>query len=817
MKDTKMKDAKMRRRMQKKLMEIADLCRTKGYVMLLLALILPAIMIVNLPVKVEAAGSDTKITKKNDDFKVSAEYGLGGYACYECPMQATVTIESSKNFSGILQIMYDEEYGGVITAYGKKITLAAGESKTYKMAVAPPTSAGGVKLAILNDREKPVYEEKTTVELTGLGEKVITGVLSDDYAGVGYINGFSLSDSYTNSYHVINTLELTKDTFPDNAQVLTMMDYLVIDNFDTSTLSEKQYEALKQWTAEGGTLILSLGSHYQNVLSGFKDDFVSGTIGDIKKRNLTWNTIEQEVSMQNVECIDFELGDGEIMSAYTADGSAWKKNYGMGGVAVLSYSLSMEPFASSTWKKNVAAAIFEEASNNIDLDARREKINDMFNTGSRLATVAESVKRPSSLLYGLLLLFYVVFVGPILYLILKKKNKREIVWIAIPITSLVFTGIIYCTSFIYRINKPLLNSFTIIRSSENSAEETVYSEVVCPSAKKYTFKINGDYSGFRNQYYQYDYSFFGNGSDSKEANYDYMYLDNGGENEVILNSDSNFDKFDFSMTRVLNEGVGEISCDLDCNINSFTGTITNNTVYDLSDVIVTYENLFYLAGDIKKGETVNVDSTKIVSSTGYGAVDSLYNYVSTADERYKLYQVNSQIENSMVDITKYNQVNVWGTVLSYKPDLMNDLQVKASGMAVIFDSFYLERSDISGNYYSSISPMIVDYQGDFDSTSGMMYGSEVTVTYSFDDYGNVVALELNKDILTYGTYADCEALNTDTGQYEPIFLNSNELSGAELSKYLSHGLLQLRFINPEYNYNTGYSEYYVPRIAAIAE
>lgn len=762
-----------------------------------------------------AKDRNTKIVKKNNDFKVSAEYGIGGFIEYEHTMQATVTIESSKDFTGILQIVGDTDSGEVVTAYGKRISIAAGESKTYRLAVKPPTSSGIVRLIILNEKEKPVYEEKTTVEMTGTGQNSLLGVLSDDYSGVGYINGVSYNISGSTDYQAISTMEFNKDSFPEDAQILDIMNYLVIDNFDTSTLSKKQYDALKQWVADGGILILSLGSHYQNVLSAFNDDFVSGTLGDIGKRNLTWSNNEKDYSLNDVECIDFNLNDGIEMSVHTSDKTAWKKSYGLGEVVVLSYSISMEPFSSWHERKDVAAMLIGEINENSSSSVARANFSSMFGTLLGLASISENTKRPSTILYGILLSIYVVFVGPILYLILKKKKVREKIWYFIPVVSLVFTGIIYCTSFIYRVNKPLFNSFTLIQASDGGAKETVYSEVVCPSAKRYDFKINENYNGFKNEFYQYDYGLFGN-SKSKDGQYDTMYLDNGTDSEIILNSDSAFDKFDFAMSRVLDEGVGDFTLDIECDWNGISGKITNNTAYDLRDVVLTYESMIFQAGDMKKGETVEIDSSKIVTSSGYGTFD-IVNVSSNSPDKERLYRIDNALEE-VIDISNYNHGYVWGTVESYKSEMISDSQVKSSGMAVIINSYYHEKVNGSGNAYSSIVPMIVDSQGDYDSGTGSLYGNDATITYSFEGYGEIDTLTPVLEV-GYGEenntyFASCEAMNVDTGQFEPVFVDGAELSGEELKKYLSHGVLILRFSKPN---GDGYQEYLIPRIAAFGK
>ena len=84
----------------------------------------------------------------------------------------------------------------------------------------------------------------------------------------------------------------------------------------------------------------------------------------------------------------------------------------------------------------------------------------------------------------------------------------------------------------------------------------------------------------------------------------------------------------------------------------------------------------------------------------------------------------------------------------------------------------------------------------------------------FDGYGEIASLEafFDDNVNVNGKFASCEAYNADRGCFEPVFEASNVISGEELSKYLSHGILKLK-----YYVQRGaddYDEYYVPRIAA---
>ena len=755
------------------------------------------------------AADKTKVVKKNDNFTVSAQYGLNGAVFYDYPMQAVVTVESKENFSGVIRVLPEANYDQNVSGYGKRITLAAGESKTFKMTVNTPGNNGEVHLAILNDKDKLLYEEKTTLSPTSLGSYVEVGILSDDYSGVGYFNGVSVqSGSYTGS---ASTVEFTLDTFPEDSQVLSVLNYLIIDNFDTSSLSEKQYKALKKWVGNGGILILSLGSHYQSVLSGFNDDFVSGTFGNMSKKNLSWNAPEEVLTLSGVDCIAFTLDEGKPNDPVYMDDWSYVKPVGLGNVVVLPYSLSMEPMASFTDRSRVASLILAASSTQAAVDNLSGTTNygSVYSMGMNLTSISEEVKSPSALLYGFLLTLYVVLVGPVLYLILKKAGKQEKLWIAIPLVALIFTGIIYCTGFIYRINKPLLNTFSLIKVDNGGAAETVCSKLVCPNAKQYTFKLSDDYEEFRNNSNYYDYGFWGN-NNANDGSFDSLFLDNGTESELIINSNTTFDSFEFSAGRVIDKSIGNFTLDLDCTTSGFSGTVKNDTAYDLKGVVVAYEGNLYIVGDLKKGESATLDEKDMLQTLGYGTFDNLYTSTSTGKLTYEEYQIDSNIESYLLNVSDYKVGHVWGTIVSYKPELIGDNQVKSSGMAVIMNDFYQEYGDVSGNYYPGIESMAVDGQGDYDVGSGYMLGNAVVnVTYSFEGYGDIDMLVLNSDPLDWGVYADVYALNVDTGIYEMIFNGTDVIEGAELSKYMSHGVIQLK-----YEGTSGDNNYYIPRISA---
>lgn len=812
--------------------------------------LLVTVSVMLFPAFILHAAQDTEKSNKNQNFTVETECGMDGFAAYDNPVVIKVTVESRNNFTGTLRVVPVVDNGQKVAAYGEEISLAAGEKKNFTFIPSALGNSGKIKIELTDDKNKVVYSESKQVNLVSIGENVMAGILSDDYSALNYFDGLEMKLS--NYSGIVSTLELNKASLPADSGALSVLDYIILDNFDTASLSDEQYAALKEWVNNGGVLILSLGSNYQNVLHVFTDDFITGTIGKLEKKDVklgetvnigstendkevadgqqsteneeeSGHTLqsEEDFIIKDVDSVEFAFDGASELTELSDNQTAYQKTVGAGNVVVLSYSLGMEPVISYANKDAMARLLLQTTAT----DAVVTRLNGgSYNTsamysGIQLAKTADINKKPSGLLYGGILLLYVVLVGPVLYLILKTCKKREKIWIAIPLVSLAFTGIIYLTGFIYRVSRPLINTFSIVDIEDSFKTEKVYANITCPKAQEYTVRIKEGYSEFRYNMDDYSYSMFNSGDSG--GKYDFLIRKTGDGTEILLDNDETFESTALYMKKTSENDMGAIDCDLQCTTTGFAGTITNNTDYDLKGVVVTFENYFYQVGDMKRGEQITIDPSKIIVAVEYGTFERLYN--SNPDlysdrELYTEYQIDTTMENSFIDKEAYNQGYVWGKISSYQPDIVGDEEVKQTGNAVVFQTYHAEYEDVEGVYYPNLKQMEIASQGDYDPADGMLYNGEVTVTYSFEGYPGITTLEnLSYDKVeavdssTYGAngYASVYAYNNETGVYDLLFENGSTLSGAELQKYMVGNIIMLKY-EPVDSQGT----YYMPRIAA---
>ncbi|TMC09408.1 MAG: hypothetical protein E6J29_13855 [Chloroflexi bacterium] len=106
------------------------------------------------------------------------------------------------------------------------------------------------------------------------------GLLADSLQAQGEIKDVQLP-----SARPLSVVNLTPPDFPGSAIQLSGLSAVVIDNFDTSTLSQAQVQALQQYVGLGGSLVLGGGAGWRRTLTQLPPELVplrpqaSATVG----------------------------------------------------------------------------------------------------------------------------------------------------------------------------------------------------------------------------------------------------------------------------------------------------------------------------------------------------------------------------------------------------------------------------------------------------------------------------------------------------------------------------------------------------------
>lgn len=257
--------------------------------------------------------------KTTYSFNVSLNAGINNQLLvgYGAPFYVTVENTSSSNFEGQLQMIVPGKRNENIM-YARDISLGVNEKKIALFNAGLSMNAPFVNIRLANKKGKVEYETLVSVAPEKEKKAVRVGVMTDDFSAVSYMDRqhFLFDDTY---YTQVS--EITKYSLCEVGRSLDMYDVIVISDFSTDILSDKQIEALQSWTAEGGFLIIGTGSTANKTMSGFDKTFVDAVIGDSEDVITTLGMMNADYSYVN-ELQNYASTVTSYYSPYTSMGSS---------------------------------------------------------------------------------------------------------------------------------------------------------------------------------------------------------------------------------------------------------------------------------------------------------------------------------------------------------------------------------------------------------------------------------------------------------------------------------------------------------------
>lgn len=339
--------------------------------------------------------------------------------------------------------------------YDTAVTLPQGSTKQFTVSV-PKESIlyinREVRVALLDKNSEPdafmVFENFFRIN----DEKTLTiGILSDDYAALTYLGGLKI-DLYNYEY-LVKLEKIDKDSLSDS---LNTLDYLIVDTYDTGILTDNEINDIEQWTSDGGVLIVGTGSYAEDTLRGFSH------LGIDCKEIYSPGENTQSYSSQLVDWQKLNMAELIDLGSQYYDNDPYgslllEKPEGDGAVGILPYSLSElgkldesdYPYRYSNSDREFSDREFFVYIILYKMGMAAESLNsssalylyNKFDTSYNMRRLLGILGNSSNILnFGVLKfisIVYVIFAGPILYMILRFKRKNNLYWAAVPVAALV--------------------------------------------------------------------------------------------------------------------------------------------------------------------------------------------------------------------------------------------------------------------------------------------------------------------------------------------------------------------------------------------
>ncbi len=403
---------------------------------------------------------------------------------------------------------------------------------------------------------------------------------------------------------VTRTAQLNISDLPDQAQGWGMLDALIISNVDTGTLSPEQKKSLKLWVANGGKLFVTGGIQWQSTAAG---------LNDLLPIKLTSTQNVTGLPALSAYAVDSDPLEAEsILATGTAETGTnilvkqngipvlIEKQIGYGKVYFFAADPGLQPLNDWDGMQDIYQHLLATKS---PKPSWSNGTWDSYQASSALATLPELALPSFFYICGWLGL-YIVVIGPVNYLILRRMKRTELAWVTVPALVIIFTSLAYFSGYAYRGTRPILNRIMLTQAWQGIDEAQTSVLVGLYSPTRTTYNVES-----QDQFLMYPYPDM---NENLQGNDNWLSLKS--EMGVIL------PEVQVEIGGVQSMGMdgslpamelvqSDLTLTLTDNIPVLKGSITNTSAYTLKDAVLITPSGWDIIGDMSPNESKDVNST----------------------------------------------------------------------------------------------------------------------------------------------------------------------------------------------------------------
>lgn len=646
---------------------------------------------------------------EKDSITINVKYGIEGKYKNNYELPVNVEIENKgENINGQVEVRVQTNVYDTYDAFVCDVNIDSNEKKTVTIPINLYENSS--KISVVLKSGNNIIKEKTIIVGSGRIDEysLFSGILTDD------INGINLR---TLSFNVDGrrfggdvksvNVGLNIDMISESYKSISALDMIIINNYDLSKFTDKHYKNLMEWVSNGGILVIGTG---ENSAKTIKENNLGISYNGTKDLN--------GYTLANLEIKDATVAlekDGENL-IYELDNE--KGHIYVAAFDLANQNISNEDYIEYFWKEHIG----KNFVNKVD---RLYGYSNSNYSPYEITNLLNNIPIDKEINIGSIVgifICYCLITGILVYFIMKKLGKRELLWGIIPIISILFSIMLFAIGTNTRIKDVALNQVNFILN-DGSKESTVKGYIgvalknrgnlIVKEPDNVLLKILNEENYYRNNS-QSKFKKLGSKTVYKESNSYYEF-----ENLSSLK----MKKFTVSNHEQI---VPSLDTNLKYESNVLNGNIKNTLGNDIEKLLVVSSNSVWDIGKIKAGEEKNID-IKPTSSLGLSEYSN-----KLMDDYYNSYRNNK----SKGDKEKYKDI------IRIQNAISSLAQIESNGLGT--------------TYIIAITNMPVDYGFNFDNRSVSKYDTTVMtqkVNIDFTDKDGI--------------------LNYPMGYFKPVVLSSS--------------------------------------------
>lgn len=690
---------------------------------------------------------------------------------------ATVTNNGEEDFGGTvcLYLPADEEDGSIARVQQKTVALEPKESAEVDLSFVTTGMYKKCCVMVKDSKGAKVAEQNTQVKNRGENTHFTVGALDEKDLELSYIME-ELEASQVN---------FSVKDFPTKEKWLEIVDILVIGDVQLEQLSKQQMEAIVTWVQDGGTVVLGYDGSFEQCRKNLS---LLGLKG-IEK--------EQELFLEQGEDAYYPKADVTVSSVSDQKGC----------YEVFSKTLSLKKAARNRKSAYVAAMkehLGANATSMLYADyTQLEGYDSFINTDGGLAL-------PDFQRIVIVLAVYIFLCTIVLRILLKRKDKLEYSWIAIPGCAIVFIFIFYVWGMDSRITDLWMSYGTVVEYEDGATTGEASTNLLVNNASNdsYTIQIPNGVTVCNNTNFYEGATYW----PEEEKDMSEKVVMDQSNSTITFYANAVFDQNNvYGTYRLTREGVCKTN--ISYKDKHYEGFIENQTGAGMKSVCFVADRVVYYLGDIAHGETVRLDESTphdiIMDASdifenptlgkwlSFGKDSETYGWLNIGNRTVRNYLCMDSMQEKLTE-PKLLYTTDQPDPVSEEWNVERKNGLVMSCQKVTVKQPELEKScerigDLLSSVYSEDGYAFLDIE-----YGEAAPGSDYTAICSFGELDQLEELQyedmdqmmqgdlyLNGD--SYGLFdGDIQMYNFDTGAYETVLKKPGDrIAGEELKPYIN--------------------------------
>lgn len=503
-----------------------------------------------------------------------------------------------------------------------RITSSAQTSSTFSLPVQLPP--GARQEHILYGRIGPIGGRLTVALVSGgviaARETVAVQVRDDEDLRVYVVAEnpqtltADLRQGGTRAGSAPQIISLSPEDLPPRPEAWASVDVIVWQDVNSDRMDAARWDAMRVWLTSGGTLIVVGGTSGAAALATFPGDLLPyrpTAVVDALPADLERLLGVLPLGVLPSPALAGPLERGTALADVGGSVIAARTPLGRGSVVLVGVDLGVSwlagtPSANAIWSRLLPSSSRTDPLANADESYLVSALGNL---------PAVQLPRFTDLL--LLILGYLVVIGPLNYLLLRRRDRREWAWITMPVTMVAFALAIFGLGALLKGADVIVNELAVVHGAAGSDRGVarVQVGVFSPSRQSFDIEVGGGAllsAPARNQF-----------TGDQEQPVDVVM----GETSTLRGYGVGYGSLRAFRAEVLTWSP-RIDTELSVVDGGLSGTVTNSSGVPLEDVSVVYGDGVEKLGDMAASETKSVD---LRARSGADLVETLFPYQSETE------------------------------------------------------------------------------------------------------------------------------------------------------------------------------------------